>query len=159
MPACGSSGSMDATVTAREVDMELRATPQRQNAGLTDRNGRIAIPGAGAVDGSALGRIHPTLQLDVVRLAETFHEARRDRPAPPAVVDLTWRFWSRPMRALPFSPTTSVRTSYATPVLTKISSVTIAPDSVSKITSIGSCVPCGALLVAAPLITSTLVSS
>ena len=63
------------------------------------------------------------------------------------------------MKALPFSPTTSVRTSYATPVLTKISSVTIAPDSVSKITSIGSWVPCGALLVAAPLITSTLVSS
>ena len=33
------------------------------------------------------------------------------------------------------------------------------PDSVSKITSIGSAVPAGAMLVAAPLITCTLVSS
>ena len=37
--------------------------------------------------------------------------------------------------------------------------MTIAPDTVSKITNIGSCVPCGALLVAIPLITSTLVIS
>ena len=56
--------------------MNFRATPKRQNAGLTDRNGRVAVPGTRAVDGSGLGGIHPPLQLDVVRLAETFHEAR-----------------------------------------------------------------------------------
>src|SRR6476659_5452737 len=70
---------------ARKVDMNLRATPDCQNTGLTDRNGRVTIPGTRAIDGSALGGIHPPLQFDVVRLTETLHEAGCDGTAPAAV--------------------------------------------------------------------------
>ena len=145
--------------TAGEMHMELRPAPERLHAGLTDCNGRVAVPGACAVDGSGLGRIHPPLQFDVVRLAKAFHEARCDLAAPTAVGGLDLQVLVQADEGAALSPTTSVRTSYATPVLTKISSVAITPDSVSKITSIGSWVPCGARLVAAPLITSMLVIS
>ena len=74
-------------------------------------------------------------------------------------VDVATRFWSRPIMALPRSPTASVRTSYAIPERTKISSVTSWPAAVSKTTSIGSWVPSGAASVAAPASTWTLVIS
>ena len=54
---------------AGDVDVLLAAGPDGFDAGLADGDGRVAVPGAGAVDG-AVGRcVDPALQLGLLGLA------------------------------------------------------------------------------------------